>query len=121
MGRPGESARAYAARLNRATEQQMREARQKMNTEHHREKKRRRSQAKRRAAEEKRRARTREPEGLSERVRFGDVAHRPPIMSSAALKSRSTLKAQTKTSEGTKAGNDLSGYAQKVREAYAAL
>ncbi|CAK0848276.1 unnamed protein product [Prorocentrum cordatum] len=121
--RPGESARAYSARLGKAAEKQLKEARRKLNTDHHREKKRKRAQDKKKAAEEKRRTRAGagEQEESRQQARFGDIVHRPPIMSSAALKSRSSLKAQAKVPEGARSGGDLGAYADKVREAYAAL
>lgn len=130
--RPGESAKAYAARVDRHMEEQLRDARRKVTTERQREKKRNRVAAKRQAKKERGdEARADAADGLfksAERAGFGEVVQRPPILSSAAMKSRSKLKAAAaKVGAGggstpkPSAPSDLADYAAKVREAYAAI
>jgi len=128
--RPGESARAFARRVDAWTEQRLKVTRSKASTEHMREKKRQRAQAKRAKAAEKRNRVQTEDDGLyknAAKASFGDVVHRPPILSDAAMKSRSKLKKGGTTPSGagtsgaSSSASELEAYAAKVREAYAAI
>lgn len=134
--RPGESARAYSARVDQSLRSKLQEASRKVPTAHHREKMRTRAADKRKRARDRKGKAKAEAaeEAKAEKVEFGDVVERPPILSSAVMKSRSKLKKKTEEAakvlvSGTglikeaqsNAPADLADYAAKVREAYAAM
>lgn len=115
--RPGESAKAYSARVDRSLQQHLQASRRKMTTDRQREKRKEREVAKKKKAAT---AKGQVPDrSQPNRPRFGDVVQRPPILSSAAMKSRAKLKGDG--ADATKAHTDMSDYAAKVREAYDAM
>eukprot|EP00418_Pyrodinium_bahamense_P043240 CAMPEP_0179197054 /NCGR_PEP_ID=MMETSP0796-20121207/97991_1 /TAXON_ID=73915 /ORGANISM="Pyrodinium bahamense, Strain pbaha01" /LENGTH=286 /DNA_ID=CAMNT_0020901471 /DNA_START=21 /DNA_END=881 /DNA_ORIENTATION=+ len=133
--RPGESRWSYNRRLNAALKQHMEATRRKTVTEHRREKRRQRAadvkdrRAAKRASAKKATEESAEL-GRMERVEFGDVAERPPILGPAALKSRTKLKKASSTGSVGDTGKgaphaaadaDLEDYAQRVRDAYAEM
>lgn len=124
--KPGESAKDYNRRVDKAMREQLREARRKAPTDNQREKKRNRAEAKKKAREKKAAALRAEVDdgykGRVERAAFGDVVKRPPILGDAAMKSRSKLKSLDASAGKASGGpSDIAAYAASVKEAYAAI
>lgn len=133
--RPNESQRDYARRVDEWSRQQLQVTNSKMSTEHARARKRASRDAKKsKLVEVQQEMTTDAQDGLyrrAEKTAFGDVNLRPPILSSAAMKSRSKLKAAKDaagvggkgSSVGGPVGKDteIADYADKVREAYAVI
>lgn len=134
--KPGESAKAYAARVDAAAREQLREARRKVTTERQHERRRNHRAKKKKATVDRAQQKKPDADGLfarGESAKFGEVVERPPILSSAAMKSRSKLKdLKTKAKPDAAGGgktspakadmaSELADYASKVKAAYAAM
>lgn len=144
-----ESMTTYMARLDKATENKLREASAPLTSERRRQKRREKKFTKRKEAAEKRKAREANSSrggNKKERVHIGDVVERPPLLSEAALQSRTKLKTFAKGHESTVpqkgpalhelvnngtsrsgksssriAQSEFAEYASKVKDAYDAM
>mmetsp|Transcript_89045 Transcript_89045/g.288385 ORF Transcript_89045/g.288385 Transcript_89045/m.288385 type:complete len:259 (-) Transcript_89045:192-968(-) len=124
--KPGESARAYAKRVEKILKERMQHARRKLSSDRKKEKMKSRTQALKAKLKEKKEQRgnggsREELQPQAEKPMFGDVVKRPPTLSAAAEKSREKLKSSAAAAAGGRPAADLEAYADKVREAYAAL
>eukprot|EP00927_Polykrikos_kofoidii_P028461 TRINITY_DN24845_c0_g1_i1.p1 TRINITY_DN24845_c0_g1~~TRINITY_DN24845_c0_g1_i1.p1 ORF type:complete len:308 (-),score=76.53 TRINITY_DN24845_c0_g1_i1:95-1018(-) len=147
--KPGETVGAYKRRVDAWAEDQLKEVSGKAPTEHMRGKKRKRREEKKAKQIEKKKDEAKDDDdGLhrpAERVKFGDVVQRPPILGSDAMKSRAKLKrlgdgligksvgcglgdgvagvstSHIATSCKTTSDGDMAAYAAKVRDAYAEM
>mmetsp|Transcript_50004 Transcript_50004/g.118966 ORF Transcript_50004/g.118966 Transcript_50004/m.118966 type:complete len:264 (+) Transcript_50004:59-850(+) len=128
----GESEKAFKKRLQQHLDRRQKEARARRRTDHKREKLRAQEKAKREARMKKKDAKQQQL-GSAAKPAFGDVVERPPTISAQMLKSREKLKQsqevdQTRgppiakvTKDKSRPHNEMSDYASKVRDAYAAM
>lgn len=129
--RPGETSREYRLRVDKAAGAALLEANKKGATDRQREKKRKARADRKQKLREKKKQGGKVGKSRGEKVvDFGNVVERPPILSSAAQKSRSKLKelAERKGTGGVAAAarkaetaSEFADYAAKVREAYAGM
>lgn len=129
--KPGESSWAYNRRIDQHVREQLNQASKKLNTDHSRGRKRKQAEAKKQFASEKaaRKMGKTDQDGLfrrTEKVTFGDVVERPPVMSADAMKSQAKLKASAAGVQAPQANvggcpPELQDYAAKVRAAYAEM
>eukprot|EP00929_Paragymnodinium_shiwhaense_P065046 TRINITY_DN32649_c0_g1_i1.p2 TRINITY_DN32649_c0_g1~~TRINITY_DN32649_c0_g1_i1.p2 ORF type:complete len:292 (+),score=104.35 TRINITY_DN32649_c0_g1_i1:87-962(+) len=144
---PGESATVFARRVDAWTETNLREVRKKSSTVNAKEKRKKAREAKKARVDKKKAVKTgveaEDNDGLfrkADKVAFGDVVNRPPILDQTAKKSRAKLDALKAKVGGGKDGPGLAGirsgehlkapnkklaeleaYASKVKDAYAAM
>jgi len=136
--KPGETPRAYARRVDDATQEHLKQARQKVSTVNQLERRRKNRLTKRaKVAEKRAQASKAAGYGQSDKAQFGDSVLRPPILSDAAMKSRRKLKdiaaragvmggampgvAAQKSGKQSERSAEFSDYASRVREAYAKI
>mmetsp|Transcript_79312 Transcript_79312/g.157092 ORF Transcript_79312/g.157092 Transcript_79312/m.157092 type:complete len:260 (-) Transcript_79312:46-825(-) len=127
--KPGESAKAYAVRIDKFTLEHMKENSQKVVTTHQRERRKDQVKVKRDKKKERQeqqaaaRALDQVGSGVKDRPVFGDVVERPLTFGDAARKAQSKFRVNSDSNAekapAAKLGtSDLSDYANKVREAY---
>mmetsp|Transcript_33 Transcript_33/g.90 ORF Transcript_33/g.90 Transcript_33/m.90 type:complete len:297 (-) Transcript_33:53-943(-) len=126
--RPGESPKEYSRRIDQALHEHNMKNNKKVTGARKREKRReRRKEERMKKAKKKGASDGRQGNRAGKGGQFGEVVERPPILSSAALKSRSKLKAsKAKAAAEKKAKNasnsaELSKYASQVKQAYDAF
>jgi len=121
---PGESDAAFNSRKRAVLKKHRKTLNKKLVTTNQRDRRRKHAQEKKAKAVAKRQQ-VHTEESRPKPATFGDVVQRPPILSSAAMKSRSKLKEMRSSTESAPSASNLSGdladYASKVRDAYAAI
>mmetsp|Transcript_19389 Transcript_19389/g.45095 ORF Transcript_19389/g.45095 Transcript_19389/m.45095 type:complete len:259 (+) Transcript_19389:60-836(+) len=127
----GESEHTYKKRLRQHLQERQRKARQRQHTNYKREKLRAQEKARRDVKMQKKASKQKAPTCVV--PAFGEVVDRPPVMSNDILRSREKLKQKQEvdkkgasalakvTLSHARPRDEMSDYASKVRDAYAAV
>lgn len=122
---PGESDAAFNSRKRAVLKKHRKTLNKKLVTTNQRDRRRKHAQEKKAKVVAKRQQQVHTEESRPKPATFGDVVQRPPILSSAAMKSRSKLKEMRSSADSAPSASnlssDLADYASKVRDAYAAI